>query len=321
MLSMLPLMDNRSTEATVEMLNKLIHAAFAIRPTLSILLSFKMIQLALQHGVAPLSAFAFATYGSLLCGFMGKRKEGYRFGRIALSLQERLKSQQMLAKTFVAVYGFINHWSEHLHLTLEPLRHAHSVGLKMDVEYGHLSGGLYLIHSYFCGKPLNVLLDEMIQFFEIRKQHAGVVPADVYTQAVMNLLGHSQNPIELKGDAFDQNEIQHKFRSSLIFQFNVCFNRLMLSYLFYEYETASDMAEKSRMAMRPVMCMHASCINIFYDGLTSLAMARKTKAVKWRQKALQCIKKIEGYALDSPQNFLHKVSEHRCFIRQCPCPL
>ena len=307
MLGMLPLMEDQNSMAAMAILRRLTHASFRIQPQLAVLITLRMVQLTLQHGVTAASSLGFAMHGFYLCGVFGKRKEGYRFGRIALYVLERFQSKELLSQVFLAVYGFTNHWSKHLHLSLEPLQHAHSIGMKIDIEYGYLCKSFYFMHAYLGGRPLESLLGEMMALSKQRKEFLGVVPIDAYTQAVMNLLGQSEEPTMLKGEAFDQDVALQKFGGIPLFRFTICFHRMILTYLFGMYETASEMAEESRPLITAVTSMHSACVHVYYDGLISLAMARKSKATKWRKIAKQCIAKMGEYASDSPQNCQHKL--------------
>jgi predicted ATPase len=61
----------------------------------------KVINLSLKYGNTPLSAFAYACYGLVLCGILGNIEEGYDFGKLALQLLSRFNAKELEAKVYV----------------------------------------------------------------------------------------------------------------------------------------------------------------------------------------------------------------------------
>jgi predicted ATPase len=139
---------------------------------------------------------------------VGDIELGYQFGQLALSLLSKLNAQEIKAKTVVIVNIFTRHWKEHLRETCEPLVSAYSSGRETgDLEYA----GFSLIHSscaaYYSGKELTVL-DRGIAInrdaiYNI-KQEIALNYIKINWQAILNLLGKSENPSVLKGETYDE---------------------------------------------------------------------------------------------------------------------
>ncbi|MCK5100375.1 MAG: serine/threonine-protein kinase PknK, partial [Desulfobacteraceae bacterium] len=94
------------------------------------ILVFKAIQISLCHGSSIDSAFAFAGYGMILSGFMGKLEKGYQFGSLAVRLLESFNTNELGAKILVTASTFTTHWKKHLKKILPLLEKAYEQGLE-----------------------------------------------------------------------------------------------------------------------------------------------------------------------------------------------
>ena len=85
-------------------------AAYIAAPTqLAPLFVFKAVSLSVRHGNTASSAFLYAVYGQILCGVVGDIDAGYRFGRLALNLLDRLDADEFRARTLMVVHHFVSH--------------------------------------------------------------------------------------------------------------------------------------------------------------------------------------------------------------------
>ena len=89
----------------------------------------RMVQLTVRHGMCKVSATAFSTYGLVCCGFLADYAEGYRVGKVAAAITDKLGAQELIARINVVLYGCINVWTEPLQSTLPPLMVGHDSGV------------------------------------------------------------------------------------------------------------------------------------------------------------------------------------------------
>ena len=80
-----------------------------------------MVRITLQEGLGEISGIVFALYGMSLNSAKGDRRESFRFGRLALVLQEQVGAKQWLCRVMVYVYVLLNHWQAPLQNSLDPL--------------------------------------------------------------------------------------------------------------------------------------------------------------------------------------------------------
>ena len=80
-----------------------------------------MVRISLQEGLGEVSGIVFALYGMSLNSSKGDRRDSFRFGRLALTLQEQVGAKQWQCRVLVYVYVLLNHWQEPLQKSLDPL--------------------------------------------------------------------------------------------------------------------------------------------------------------------------------------------------------
>ena len=119
--------------AAMKILNVSFSAFYVEQPILAALVAMRMVHITLQAGVCNYSCVGFATYGMLLCGFLGNIQEGTRFGELSLKLLDRFEAKEFIPRVYVAVYGFIFCWTRPVEF--EQLLRGYRVGLETgDIE-------------------------------------------------------------------------------------------------------------------------------------------------------------------------------------------
>ena len=315
-LTNLPAMRNPYKEAAMRMLNDIASPAYWARPAILPFLIFRMVQLSLRYGNTAISAFGYATYGLLMCGVVGDMKAGYRFGQIGLALLDRFKAKEWLSQIYTPIYALINHWSEHVHKSLEPFLYSYRVGFETGaIEYACINVNIYCNHLYLGGKPLVKTEEEMRAFSQRMaeyKQETNLNYNEAYRQAVLNLLGRSPDPQRLIGEAYDEEKmaVQNLERKDRAGTFLIHFHRMILSYLFQDYETARFHADQTRPLLDAVLAKYDVPVFWFYEALVYLAQAREAPAAERRRllrRAGKNIAQMRKWARFSPENHQHKL--------------
>jgi len=314
-LSDLPQMTDPYKLAAMRLMSSIFAAAYLAAPALLPLTVCKQVELSVQYGNASVSGFAYANYGLLLCGMVGDIDSGYQFGQLALSLVSKLNAKEIKAKTVVIVNIFIRHWKEHLKETLEPFMSAYSCGMENgDLEWAAYGLITYSYCAFFSSKELTALETEIATYrdaiYKI-KQETALNFQESYWQAVLNLLGRSQDPSLLKGEAYDEQirlplHQQANDHSAIFYSY---LNKILLCYLFgnsFQAVENASIAEKYLGAMIGVPLIP---IFHFYDSLVRLAVYSDTpqsdqQLIFDRVQANQ--EKMQKWAHHAPMNLLHK---------------
>lgn len=306
----LPLMRNTDKIAAMKLLALLAHHAyFAHRPQHFAPLILRMSRLSLQYGVDRHSPSGFVAYGIILCS-LSKWEEGYEFGRVALNLVHRLGAKECEAQVVMVNASFINFWRNPFQDNLEALLKGHQAGIESgDIENSMLCDLAYCTFYFFAGLPLGPLEQDMRGFCALALEYNQVVTYNTelpLRQAVLNLMGRSEDPLQLTGEAMRQEEfikncIQHDNMAAIHL---VWLLRAQLAYYFGNNELASEQLKLFRNAFN-FKSHILFCVSTYIAGLVSLEFARRTRKSKYKHQARKVIETMKKWSTSGAVNFVH----------------
>lgn len=155
-----PLTDER-VRASLDTMLSAVHLAYTTEPLTHVMLVLRGIRLTARHGVGVSSSYFVAGYGLLLCGLGRDLGRGIGFGRTGMVLADRSGGPVRTMVCF-AYNGFVRHWGEPLHLTIEPLLTEYRDGLAIGRGgYAHTGGTFAVLHALLSCRPL-ARVDEMV---------------------------------------------------------------------------------------------------------------------------------------------------------------
>ncbi len=96
----------------------------------------------------------------------------------------------------------------------------------------------------------------------------------LYRQVILNLLGETENPCKLSGDAYDEDImlLLHQQANDRTTIFYVYFHKLILCYLFGENYLAVENADLAREYLTGVVGSLVETLFYFYESLAKLAI-------------------------------------------------
>jgi predicted ATPase len=259
--------------ATIYILTNIAAAAFMVSPELMVLITCKMVNLSINYGNAAWSPLGYATYGHILCGVVQDIELGYRFGKLALSLAERLNTKKGNTKALMLSSLLVMHWKIHLRNTIPMLVEAYQNGVEAgDFEFAGYGLCSACFHSFFVGEELTQLEQKTADYSQALRQIRREIPSNwiaMLWQTMLNLLGRSENPSRLIGSVYDEEQalphtIAVKDRTGIHYFY---LYKIILCYLFGEYYQAAQCAvlarqyvEESTAAMVPLFCFYHSLV-------------------------------------------------------------
>ncbi|MCL1470952.1 ATP-binding sensor histidine kinase [Argonema antarcticum] len=306
----LPKMTDPDKLAAMRILARIVPAAYMVAPPMFTLIVCEEVNLSIKYGNAPWSSYAYATYGAILCGVVFDIKSGYQFGKLALNVLSIFNDNSLKAMTFEAVAGHIYHWKESVASTLIYLELGYQVGLETgEFEWAGYCAIVNFQNSYFIGKDLNELVKDTAKYSrdigQIRQK------MDVFHQSVLNLNYETKSPSVLIGEVYNEEQLLPEFlaandRLSLNYLY---LNKLILSYLFYDYFQAVENATKAAEYLDGVVGMLAVPVFHFYDSLARLglyASAEKSEQQALIEQVIANQEKMQKWAHYAPMNHLQK---------------
>ncbi|MBU7585639.1 MAG: AAA family ATPase [Nostoc sp. TH1S01] len=301
--------------AAMRLIACLVPAAYQSAPELFILMACQQVNLSIQYGNAPFSASGFADYGVIFSGLSQDIAAAYQIGQLALNLLDRLDTYEVRSQVLFKVATFIIHWKHHVKDTLSLLEDAYLSGLETgDLVHTGYSASNKCQYAYWSGAELTSLEQEMAKYSKAIAQihqETALKWQQVFHQAVLNLLGLSQNPCLLIGEAYNEAEllaihIQSNERTIIHYVF---LNKLILCYLFGDFNQAVENASKAEQYLDGVTGWLNVPLFHFYDSLAQLAiypLAASDHQKLLLNKVNNNQQKMQKWANYAPMNFQHK---------------
>ena len=301
--------------AAARILTTVAPCAYLFLPRLYLLVILKKVYLSVVYGNESTSTFSYVSYGILMCGVLGNVELGYEFGQLALDLLSRYPNSELKGKTLLLVYLYTRHWKMHLRETLHPLQMTYCSCLDVgDLAFAGYSAYNYGFYSYFAGQNLTQLESEVAGYCEALKhlkQNLSLTYSQLNRQIMLNLMGEADNVVVLSGAAYNE---QHQLplhettgdRTGLAL---LGINKLVLSYLFSEFEQAVEQAGQARQYLDGVLAFLYVPIFYFYESLAQLAWFGQLSAPEQQQMKEGVAanqEKLKYWAIYAPMNFLHK---------------
>jgi predicted ATPase/signal transduction histidine kinase/CheY-like chemotaxis protein/tRNA A-37 threonylcarbamoyl transferase component Bud32 len=311
----LPLMTDANKLAALRLIASLVPAAYQSAPELFILMACEQVKLSIQNGKIALSASGFADYGVVFSGLLEDIDTAYKFGQLALDLLEHLDAGEVRSQTLFKVATFILHWKHHVRETLPLLENAYSSGLEYgDLIHTGFSASNYCQYSYWSGSELKSLQQDMTKYGQaiaLVNQEAALKLHQVFHQAVLNLIGLTENPCHLMGEAYNEDKFLplHIRSQERTLVYHVLLNKIILCYLFDDFSQAAENAIEAEQYLDGVRGWLIVPIFYFYDSLAQLAIY-KLVAHSQQENLLNRIinnqEKMQKWAKSAPMNFQHK---------------
>ncbi|MFB2891761.1 AAA family ATPase [Aerosakkonemataceae cyanobacterium BLCC-F50] len=314
-LANLPKMTNLRSIAAVRILEIMLIPAALACPKIYPLIVSKIIKLSLRYGNALNSAIGYSCYAIVLMNRTGDIENSYQFGLLALYLEEKFESKKLKGAILTGLSNSIIHWKEPLKNTLPLLREAHQICLETgNLRYFAWSVISYCSNSFSSSKVLTELEQEIALYSESiqhYKQGNALNSIKIYHQVVLNLLGRSENPCRLIGEAYNEKYMLSLKKSTNDKRRKLLenFYKLILCYLFEENVQASVYADKVEKFLDIVNASIKVPLFYFYNSLLRLALysnSSKSEQKHWLNWIKTNKNKLKKWAHCSPTNYLHK---------------
>ncbi len=311
----LPAMSNPHCLAAMNIMTKMVPAAYLVAPSLMPLLICKKVEFSIIHGNCPISVYAYADYGLILCGLVENLEAGYEFGQLALKLQEQLQSKTLKCRTSFIVHTFIRHWKTPLHEQLPYFLDGYQSGLETgDMESTALNAQTYCYYAYFAGQDLAALVTEIAAYHQsIRslKQESTLQYLEIVYQAVLNLLGHNEYGDRLTGTICNAEQLLSLDEATqdrtALFHWQI--NQTILWYLFGQYQQAAQQSALAEKYLDAGIAQFSIPLYFFYDSLIHLSLYEQATQEE-QQQILERVEnnqqKIAKWATLAPCNHQHR---------------
>jgi hypothetical protein len=267
---------------------------YTVKPEYAIWAVFRLLQLALRHGMTGPAASGFCGYGLLLCTVFGKAERGRRFGQLALTMLAKFEAKSWVPRTHFFVYGLIFPWSRPLHSVIEPLANAHQAALLTgDNEASVLCATAHAMNAFHAGQSLIELEGVARSYIEKMNElrlALGLILVVPFWHCLTELLGLPMEPLSLSGNIVDPRSActyaQKEDNKIALAEFYV--DRAIVSTFLGEYEPVLVAAKKSQEFVP-----YADYRRSFYEDLSALASARSSTGHSRRKLIVLAKKRLK----------------------------
>ena len=163
-------MQDESKVAIMSILSNALTSTYFINPKIYCLVSLRMVNLTLQHGISKFSCLGFIALGSALCTKFSNMMDKFPFelGKLAIMLLDKVYVKEYIPWVYGPFYGMINPFYESIHKSVKPYLDI----FKVSLEVGSNIGSIFLCSSYctyafFSGKKLEKLNEDFADFEDI----------------------------------------------------------------------------------------------------------------------------------------------------------
>ncbi len=311
----LPNATNEAKAAAMRICAIIAPSSYWGRPEVFPFIIWRLIRLSIKYGNTPVSSFGYSTHGVILVGIFKLFRSGNRFGQLGLKVLDKLKAKEWVTQVYTPVYALIVIWNDHIEKTLKPLQESYHIGLETGaIEFACVNANIYCIHAFFLGKPLpntEVETRAYSENFHGFHQETNHKYNEIYRQCMLNLLGRSEDPLLLTGEAINEEEMfrLNKENNDRTGTFFIYFHKMLLYYLFGKYEKAWEMALEARALLDAVLAKAEVAYFHFYEGLTAGALLNADSPIsksELSKRLRKNIRQFKSWAKAAPMNFKHK---------------
>jgi predicted ATPase/signal transduction histidine kinase len=196
-----------------------------------------------------------AQFAVLLCGPLNDIERGYRFGKLALELVERLGIEEARPNAIKSFFARVHHWMAPLHESIAPLRTSIRLGLDHGDPLAACRGALaYCMHLFFLGEHLASVEEQAVRYGELAENLSlseYMTVLDLLRLRLRSMMGSERRGFEVMTEARSERErtaaalaaFERVTAPSLLFFGN--FYEVMHAYLFGDLARALERAQEA----------------------------------------------------------------------------
>jgi len=278
-----------------------------IKPALNSIVTMKMVQLSIAHGMSPLSPLGFTYFGQLLAAF-GDIREGYRYVKIGRQLLERMGSKEVAGEVIAQGTQVV--------CCFEPVQaavEAHVEGQTTamaagDYHFALYNSACYVVISMWAGVKLAEFKKRSDQALALMKERNTIV----WTAHIFYM---SKIACRLIGAEFDyateSQKVEDVREENLSAAQTYYYQNMWGCYLFREYKEMKIFAEKHfefSVDLHSYTFMYYHSAQKYFSGLVAFWVYRESKENIWAERGRKTKFVIKKYADCNEWNFESKLA-------------
>ncbi|KAL7465066.1 hypothetical protein ACHAXS_006557 [Conticribra weissflogii] len=274
------------------------------KPSFMPLITVKMIQMSLTHGMSAMSAIGFVYFGNIVASKVNIT-DGYRLVKLSRHLVQYLGCKEVAGEVIAMSTQTIG-YVEPIQSTLELNLQGHTAALQSgDITSACLNLIIYCNQLFWSGASLKFTTEKYKEVTRFIKKHNNTALALVAGTRMMDKLCETNENIrnaDSDGPAEDVLRIKNPFAANMLH-----FNNTFIAFIYRDFDSTVTSMEKyfdGKLEMWTLLNFTAG--KCFIIGLASFWIYRRTKDRKWYERGSQSIEAMRKWAESSKWNFLQK---------------
>ena len=249
----MPLMSDPISLATLDVLTKVVSAAYFTDENLSSLVICHMINLSLEHGNSDGSCFAYVWFAVIAGPRFDNYKAGFRFGQLGYDLVEERGLKRFQARTYLCFGNMVIPWTRHVETGRDLVRRAFDAANEVgDLTFAAYSCNHLITNLLAAGDPLVEVQREAEKGLAFAQNlRFGLIVDDISAQVglVRTLRGLTQQFGSFNDATFDELRFEQHLSSDPVVAEAECWysiRKLQARFLAGDYHSAVQASLKAQ---------------------------------------------------------------------------
>ena len=308
----LPLMNDSTTRATMDVLTKLMPPAFMSDENLACLMSARMVNLSLEHGNGDASCCGYVWFGMVLGSYFGDYQSGFRFSQLSVDLVNKRGLDAFIARVYM---NFVNGntWTQRVRSSRAFVQRAFEEANRVgDLVYaGHCCHNLVTI-SLASGEALSDVEREAENGLDFARKLQFGIEVDMITgqlRLIRLLRGLTSQFNSFNDSEFDEAEFEQRLETNPNLALPACFywvRKLQAHVWANDYSSALGAAAKAQKLLWTSRPFFEHAEYHFYAGLAQTASSNVVPAPEsapYLETLAAHYRHLEIWAQHCPENF------------------
>ena len=306
----LPLMSDPTSLATLDVLTKVLPAAFHTDVNLASLVICRAVNLSLERGNSDGSCFAYVWLGMMAGPHFGNYEAGFRFGRLGYELVQKRGLKRFQARTYMCFGSLVIPWTKHVRAGLDLVRRAFQAANEIgDLTYAVISCDNLNTILLAAGDPLAEVQREAENGLEFaRKARFGLVVDIITAQLglIRTLRGLTPKFGSFDDGQFEELRFERHLASNAGLALEYWTQKLQARFFAGDYASAVDASLRAQPLLWESPSFFRTAEYHFYGALARAAVSDSATPDNRGQhlKALaEHHKQLALWAKNCPENF------------------
>jgi PAS domain S-box-containing protein len=316
----LPVMSDPVALATVEVLNKVVPAAFLVGyDNLHYLGICRTVTLSLEHGNTDASCIGYVALGAFIAGpRFGDYAAGFRFGQLGYDLVEHCGWQRFKARTYLIFGNSIMPWTHHVRTGRDLVRRAFDVATAIgDIWFGATYRANLITNLLAAGDPLVDVQREAEEGLQLaEKARFGLVIDRFAVQVGLIRTLRGLTPLFgcFNDECFDERQVERRLSSNPMLALPECWywiRKLQARFFAGDYVSAVEASVAAHRLLWTSPAYFETAEAHFYGALSHAASCDTALPTQYRQhvEALAAHhRQLAAWAEHGPENFANRAA-------------